>query len=83
MNTVRSILCGAATGCMFGYLSLWVTTALLVTAVDGVWLMVIPAGLIGGGVCGHLYAKKRQLRTNRVVQVLPERAQDGARATAA
>jgi hypothetical protein len=45
--------------------------------------MVIPAGLIGGGFCGYLYAKTKQARHDRVVQVLPERTQDRTHATAA
>lgn len=79
MNTVRNILCGAAAG----YLSLWVTTALLVNTIGVKSLMVIPAGLIGGGFCGYLYAKTKQARYDRVVQVLPERTQDRTHATAA
>ena len=78
MSTVRYILCGAATG----YLFLWVTTALLVDTVGVKSLMSIPAGLIGGGFCGYLYARN-QARTARVVQVLPERTQDSTHATAA
>ncbi len=79
MSTVRYILCGAATG----YLFLWVTTALLVDTVGVKSLMAIPAGLIGGGFCGYLYAKTKQTRHDRVVHVLPERTQDSTRATAA
>jgi hypothetical protein len=79
MNTVRYILCGAAAG----YLSLWVTTALLVDTIGVKSLMVIPAGLIGGGFCGYLYAKTKQARHDRVVQVLPERTQGRTHATAA
>ena len=79
MNTVRYILCGAAAG----YLSLWVTTALLVNTIGVKSLMVIPAGLIGGGFCGYLYAKTKQARHDRVVQILPERTQDRTYATAA
>lgn len=79
MSTVRYILCGAASG----YLCLWVSTALLVDTVGLKSLMVIPVGLIGGGFCGYCYAKTKQTRTTRVVQVLPERTQDSTHATAA
>ncbi len=82
MNTVRYILYGAATGMMTGYLSLCVTTAWLVNSVGVEWLVVVPAGLIGGGLCGYRYAKNRQAQ-NRVVQVHPEPTQDSIRATAA
>lgn len=79
MTTVRYIVCGAATG----YVSLWVSTALLVDTIGLKSLMVIPAGLIGGGFCGYCYAQTKLARTTRVVQVLPERTQDSTHATAA
>ena len=83
MTTVRYILCGAAIGCVCGYLSLWVTTAWLVEAIRGEWLMVIPACWIVGGFCGYLSAKTKQARHDRVVQVLPELTQVRTHATAA
>jgi hypothetical protein len=79
VSTVRYILCGAATG----YLFLWLSTALLVNTIGLKSLMVIPVGLIGGSLCGYCYAKAKQARASGVVQTLPERIQDSARATAA
>ena len=78
MTTFRYIVCGAATG----YLLLAVCAGLLIDTAGVTGLMVIPVGLIGGGLCGYLSAKKRQAR-NSVVQVLPQRTQDSTHATAA
>ena len=79
VSTVRYILCGAATG----YLFLWVSTALLVNTIGLKSLMVIPVGLIGGGVCGYCYAQAKQARASGVVQALPGRTQGSTHATAA
>jgi hypothetical protein len=84
MNTVRYILFGAAIGCVCSYLSLWMTTAVLVDAIRGEWLMVIPACWIVGGLCGYLGSKRNRTRdATRGVHVLPERTQDSTHATAA
>ena len=45
MNTLRYILCGAASG----YLLFAVTAGLLMDRAGVMGLLVIPAGLIGGG----------------------------------
>lgn len=79
MNTVRYILCGAAT-C---YLFLGVTGGLLLAATGVMGLMLIPASLIVGALCGYLYAKTKRSRDSRFVHVLPERTQDSTHATAA
>jgi hypothetical protein len=78
VTTVRYILCGAATG----YLLLAEAAGLLLNTAGVLGLMAIPVGLIGGGFCGYRYAKRKQAR-ERVVHVLPERAQDSTHATAA
>ena len=79
MNTLRYILCGAACG----YLLFAVTAGLLLDRAGVMGLLVIPAGLIGGGFVGYLSAKAKQARYDRVVHVLPERTQDSTHATAA
>ena len=78
MRTVRYIMCGAATG----YLLLAEAAGLLLDNVGVTGLVVIPAGLIGGGFCGLLYGKTKRARHDRVVPLLPERADDSARAAA-
>jgi hypothetical protein len=79
MNTLRYILCGAASG----YLLFAVTAGLLLDRAGVMGLLVIPAGLIGGGFVGYLSAKAKQARYDRVVHVLPDRTQNSTHATAA
>ena len=79
MNTLRYILCGAASG----YLLFAVTAGLLLDRAGVMGLLVIPAGLIGGGFVGYLSAKAKETRYDRVVHVLPDRTQDSTHATAA
>ena len=79
MNTLRYILCGAASG----YLLVAVTAGLLLDRAGVMGLLVIPAGLIGGGFVGYLSAKAKQARYDRVVHVLPDRTQNSTHATAA
>lgn len=79
MNTLRYILCGAASG----YLLFAVTAGLLLDRAGVMGLLVIPAGLIGGGFVGYLFAKAKETRYDRVVHVLPDRTQDSTHATAA
>ena len=79
MNTLRYILCGAASG----YLLFAVTAGLLLDRAGVMGLLVIPAGLIGGGFVGYLSAKAKQARYDRVVHVLPDRTQNSTHAPAA
>ena len=79
MNTLRYILCGAASG----YLLFAVIAGLLLDRAGVMGLLVIPAGLIGGGFVGYLSAKAKETRYDRVVHVLPDRTQDSTHATAA
>jgi len=79
MNTLRYILCGAASG----YLLFAVTAGLLLDRAGVMGLLVIPAGLIGGGFVGYLSAKAKRARYDRVVHVLPDRTQNSTHATAA
>ena len=79
MDTLRYILCGAASG----YLLFAVTAGLLLDRAGVMGLLVIPAGLIGGGFAGYLSAKAKQARYDRVVHVLPDRTQNSTHATAA
>jgi len=79
MDTLRYILCGAASG----YLLFAVTAGLLLDRAGVMGLLVIPAGLIGGGFVGYLSAKAKQARYDRVVHVLPDRTQNSTHATAA
>jgi hypothetical protein len=79
MKTLRYILCGAASG----YLLLAVIAGLLLDRAGVMGLLVIPAGLIGGGLVGYLFANAKRARYERVVHVLPDRTQDSTHATAA
>jgi hypothetical protein len=79
MTTLRYVLFGAASG----YLVLAMIGGLLLDTAGVVGLLVIPAGLIGGGFVGSLFAKAKQARYDRVVHVLPDRTQDSSHATAA